>query len=89
MTIEWKTNRDGVFRQYVLGRGGERSGEPNVDIVYPDGSTRTRVFADEAFAHDEATRVFTYYTEHDCPPPEYVLRDLELELGPDGKGVSK
>lgn len=89
MTIEWKTDRGSAFRQYVLGRGGDHSGDPSVEILHSGGDVRVRVFEDEAFAHDEATRIFTYYTEHNCPPPEYSLRDLKLPFGPDGKGVAQ
>lgn len=87
MTIEWKTNRDGTFRQYVLGGKSEHCGLPTVSISYADGSTRSRIYEDEALAHEEASRIFTYYTEHDYPPPEYTLRDLSLEFARDGRGL--
>ena len=84
MTIEWKTDRDGTFRLYKLGRHGDRSEEPSFPLAYMGGRIQMRVFEDEAFAHDEAAKIFIYYIEHDCPPPEYSLRDLNISFGPNG-----
>lgn len=88
MTIEWKTNRDGVFRQYTLGRGGERSAEPTEPIVFNGGESTVLVYEDEVFGLEEAAEIFYSYFLNDVPPVTYVLRDLGLDLGPDGKGVS-
>lgn len=88
MTIEWKTNRDGVFRQYALGRGGERATEPAEPIVFNGGESTVLVYEDEVFGLEEAAEIFYSYFLNDAPPVSYVLRDLGLDLGPDGKGVA-
>lgn len=88
MTLEWKTNRDGAFRQYALGHGGPREGEPRETVEFNHGETGVMVFPDELFEHEEAARIFVHYLQHDAPPAEYVFRDLGLKFTDDGKSAA-
>ena len=81
-------SRDGVFRQYALGRGGERATEPAEPIVFNGGESTVLVYEDEVFGLEEAAEIFYSYFLNDAPPVSYGLRDLGLDLGPDGKGVA-
>ncbi|SDQ35487.1 hypothetical protein [Leucobacter chromiiresistens] len=87
MAIEWKTNRDGEFRQYAVGHPGSNPGK---DATQPDHEIRlgeNRIFAyeHEVFSYEEAADIFHHYFLHDSPPATYELRDLQLGFGPDGK----
>lgn len=83
MSIEWKAECDGTLRQYVLGRVADHEGEPTDQVAFNDGTSVLEVYDDEVFAHAEAVRIFTYYTAHHAPPPEYTSREIHLEPEPD------
>lgn len=85
MTIEWKTNRDGTYRQYVLGRphDGSQASASNREIRL--GENRISVHEHEVFTYAEAADAFLHYFDHDRPPETFLLRDLQLGFGPDGK----
>lgn len=87
MAIEWKTHRDGAFRQYAIGRPGarpsRRAEEPDQEI--PLGDTRIFAYEHEVFSYEEAADIFHHYFLHGNPPATYELRDLGLPFGPDGK----
>lgn len=85
MAIEWKTDRDGTYRQYALGRphDGSQASAPNREIRL--GENRISVHEHEVFTYAEAADVFLHYFEHDRPPETFLLRDLQLDFGPDGK----
>lgn len=79
MTIEWhKVDDDGQDRHYIVGRGGDHSGEPSVDIPFFDGNRTATVYPDEVFAADEATDIFFHYYETGRIPHGYELRWYDL-----------
>ncbi|MFJ4037099.1 hypothetical protein ACIPVB_03355 [Microbacterium sp. NPDC090007] len=79
MTIEWhRVDDDGQDRHYIVGRGGDHSGEPSVDIPFFDGTRKATVYPDEVFALDEATDIFFHYYETGSVPPSYVTRWFDL-----------
>ncbi|MDQ1111578.1 hypothetical protein QE418_001026 [Microbacterium testaceum] len=79
MTIEWhKYDDDGQDRHYIVGRGGDHSGEPTAEIPYFDGKYTATVYPDEVFALDEATDIFFHYYETGEIPAGYELRWYDL-----------
>lgn len=79
MTIEWhKYDDDGQDRHYIVGRGGDHSGDPSVDISFFDGTGKATVYPDEVFALDEATDIFFHYYETGEIPAGYELRWYDL-----------
>ena len=79
MTVEVRlVGTDGVAHQYVVGKPGERSGEPSEVVRWDDGRHSTRVFADEVFTADEAAEVFYAYFLTDAVAEPFVLRELDL-----------
>ncbi|WJS91141.1 hypothetical protein [Microbacterium testaceum] len=79
MTIEWhKIDDDGQDRHYIVGHGGDHSGEPSVDIPFFDGTRKATVYPDEVFALDEATDIFFHYYETGEIPSAYELRWYDL-----------
>lgn len=79
MTIEWhKVDDDGQDRHYIVGRGGDHSGEPSVDIPFFDGNRTATVYPDEVFVADEATDIFFHYYETGRIPHGYELRWHDL-----------
>jgi len=79
MTIEWhKYDDDGQDRHYIVGRGGDHSGEPTAEIPYFDGKYTATVYPDEVFALDEATDIFFHYYETGEIPSGYELRWYDL-----------
>lgn len=88
MALEWKTNRDGTFRQYALGHGGSREGDPSETVEFNNGETGVFVYPDELFEHEEAARIFVHFRLYGAPPAEYALRDLGLRFTEDGKSAA-
>lgn len=79
MTIEWhRVDDDGQDRHYIVGRGGDHSGEPDVEIPFFNGTRTATVYPDEVFALDEATDTFFSYYETETLPPSYATRLFDL-----------
>lgn len=79
MTIEWhKVDDDGQDRHYIVGRGGDHSDPPTVEIPYFEGKASATVYPDEVFALDEATDIFFHYYETGAVPDRYRLRWYDL-----------
>lgn len=83
MTIEWhKLDDDGEDRHYIVGRGGDHSGPPTVEIPFFAGTRSATVYPDEVFALDEATDIFFHYYETGEVPDRYHLRWYDLTWPP-------
>jgi len=80
MTIEWHKidDDDGQDRHYIVGHGGDHSGDPSVDIPFFEGTRTATVYPDEVFALDEATDIFFHYYETGEIPSGYELRWYDL-----------
>ncbi|MEE3851705.1 hypothetical protein VZC37_15285 [Gordonia sp. LSe1-13] len=75
MTLELRrTESDGSYRQYILGRGeGSESGS-TVEIKVGDHTYR--VTPDEVFTAEDAGEVFVHYFRHGDVPAGLSLREL-------------
>lgn len=83
MTIEWhKLDDDGEDRHYIVGRGGDHSGPPTVEIPFFEGTRSATVYPDEVFALEEATDIFFHYYETGEVPDRYHLRWYDLTWPP-------
>jgi hypothetical protein len=79
MTIEWRRqDEDGVERLYTVGRGGERTGKPDVPIEFFASTRRTLVYPDEVFDAAEAGDILFHYFQTQTAPGSYVLREFDL-----------
>jgi hypothetical protein len=84
MSIEIRRLEGDEYRQYTIGRGGERSTVQDRVIVWGPNRRELTVSADEVFAADEATPVYLAYYRTGTIPEVCSLRLLDLTYPPAG-----
>lgn len=83
MTVEVKRlETDGEYHQYVLGRPGDDTGEPDVRIPIAENGEDVR--PSEVFTADTATPIFYHYFRTNTVPDGLTLRELDLSWGESG-----
>jgi hypothetical protein len=82
MSIEIRRLEDDEYRQYTIGRGGERSTKQNQVIVWGPNQRELTLSADEIFTAEEAAPVYLAYYRTGTIPDGYSLRLLDLTYPP-------
>jgi hypothetical protein len=84
MSIEIRRLEGDEYRQYTIGRGGERSTVQDRVIVWGPNRRELTLSADEVFTADEATPVYLAYYRTGTIPDGCSLRLLDLAYPPAG-----
>ena len=89
MSIEIRRSEDEEYRQYAIGRAGERSTVQDQVIVWGPNRRELTLSADELFTAEEATPVYLAYSRTGTVPDGYSLRLLDLTYPPTDKAAAE
>lgn len=89
MSIEIRALEHDEYRQYAVGRGGERSTAQDQVIVWGPNRRELTLSADEVFTAEEAAPVYLAYYRSGTIPDGYSLRLLDLTYPPADKSAVK
>lgn len=78
LTLEIRKLVAGVPRLYTIGRPGDYTGEPTIEIPFQHRNRTLRVYSAEVFTADEAADIFFDYYRTGAISSEFHLREIDL-----------